>query len=70
MEPEACSQEPATCLCTEPDQSNPIHFNIILPSKPGLPSGSFYQNPIVSGKLHLLYQTLENTLFQVRTYSE
>jgi hypothetical protein len=70
MQPEAsllCSQEPAPCLYTEPYQSNPIRFTIILSSKPGLPSGSipqvFLPKPfIVSGNLHLFDQTLDNIL--------
>jgi len=52
MEPEGSlpqSQEPATFHYPEPDQSSPclpshflkVHYNIILPSTPGLPSGLF-----------------------------
>ena len=78
MEPETsvpCSEEPAPCLRTETDQSNTIHFTIILPSKPGLPSGSFPQvflprTFIGSGKLHLFYQTVNKAPFHVRPYLE
>ena len=58
------SQQPATSLYSEPDQSSPcpphpvlkIHFNIIFPSMPGSPKWSLslrfsHQNPVYASPL-------------------
>ena len=64
----AALQEPATCPCSEPDQSTPfspshflkIRFNIILPSAPGSHKWSFFltcfhQHPLCTSLLPRTY---------------
>ena len=81
MEPENLLphlQEPATCPCPEPGQSSPyfpsnlskIHFNIILPATPGLPSSLLFQVSPPKLCVHLSSSTyvlhaIPNSLFLI-----
>jgi hypothetical protein len=78
MEPEGSSpytQEPATCLYPEPDQSSPcplpnlskIHFNIILPSKPGSSKSSVCWNSETINQRAVFKTGRKKTAHKMRT---